>query len=209
MKLCAGLDLWRRANPLPHYAVAPLPDAGNAGEWRGPDHIFEGIAPKPLPGAENWSLFALQNSDFPNITTTKQEDQAMPERMTRQQALLKAKQLLGPTAMVLMDQQPSSNKIRREASTQRGQLVFTLKRFDLTPDRRQAVQQSLAECRKLKKYFRFKIGTVTKEFRPFKIFVLVAHADSWEQCFAKIAKRTRLRPAPKKRRGSAGATGKA
>ena len=208
MQLCAGLDLCRRANPLPHYAVAPLPDAGNAGEWRGPEPIFEGIAPKPLPGAENWAAFDLHSS-FPNITTTKQEDQAMPERLTRQQALQKAKQLLGPTAMVLIDQQPSSNKIRREASAQRGQLALTLKRFDLTPDRRQGVLQSLAESRKLKKYFRFKIGTVTKEFRPFKIFVLVAHADSWEQCFAKIAKRTPRRLAPKKRRGPAGATGKA
>ena len=84
----------------------------------------------------------------------------------------------------------------------------SLKRFDLTPDRRQAVQQSLAESRKLKKYFRYKIGTVTKEFRPFKIFVLVAHADSWDQCFAQIAKRTSRRPASKKRGGPAGATGK-
>ena len=108
-----------------------------------------------------------------------------------------------------MRAQASSNKIRREASTQRGQLTFTLKRFDVTPDRRQAVQQSLAESRKLKKYFRFKIGNVTNEFRPFKMFVLVAHADSWEQCFAKIARRTPRRPAPKKRRGPAGATGKA
>ena len=132
----------------------------------------------------------------------------MPERMTRQQALKKARHLLGPTAMVLMDQQLSSNKIRREASTQRGQHALSLKRFDLTPDRRQAVQQSLAESRKLKKYFRYKIGTVTKEFRPFKIFVLVAHADSWEQCFAKIAKRTSRRTAPNKRGGPAGATGK-
>ena len=183
-------------------------DAAYACVWRVLDYIIEGIAPKPLPGAEFCAAFALHNSDFPNITTTKQEDQAMPERMTRQQALQKAKQLLGPTATVLMDQQPSSNKIRREASTQRGQLALTLKRFDLTADRRQAVQQSLAESSKLKKYFRFKIGTVTKEFRPFKIFVLVAHADSWEQCFAKIGKRTRRNPAPKKRRGPAGATGK-
>ena len=111
----------------------------------------------------------------------------MREPMTRPQALQKAKQLLGPTATVIMDRLPSSNKIRREASIQRAVLKRELKRFDLSADRRQQMQLSLAQSRFLKKYFRFKVGTVTREFRPFKIFVLAAHADSWEQCIAKIA----------------------
>jgi len=111
----------------------------------------------------------------------------MREPMTRPQALQKAKQLLGPTATVIMDRLPSSNKIRREASIQRAVLTRELKRFDLSADRRQQMQLSLAQSRFLKKYFRFKVGTVTREFRPFKIFVLAAHADSWEQCIAKIA----------------------
>ena len=114
----------------------------------------------------------------------------MKEPMSREQALQKARQLLGPTAEVIMDSRRSSNKIRREESIQRYELRQALKRFDLSTERRAQLQASLAHYRKLKKYFRFKIGTVTKQFRPFKIFVLVAHADSWEQCFAKIANRT-------------------
>ncbi len=107
--------------------------------------------------------------------------------MTHAQALQKARQLLGPTAKVIRDSERSSNKIRREASIERAELRQALKRFDLSPARRAELQARLSQCRMLKKYFRFKVGTVTKEFRPFNIFVLVAHADSWEQCFAKIA----------------------
>ena len=127
----------------------------------------------------------------------------MRQHMTIEQALHKAKQLLGPTARVIRDQEQSSNKIRREASIQRYELRQALKRFDLSTERRAQLQASLSQCRKLKKYFRFKVGTVTKEFRPFKIFVLVAHGDSWEQCFRKIAKRAQPKPAPSRRRGAA------
>ena len=116
--------------------------------------------------------------------------------MTHAQALQKARKLLGPTAKVIRDTERSSNKIRREASIERAGLRQALKRIDLSAARRAELQASLSQCRKLKKYFRFKVGTITKEFRPFNIFVLVAHADSWEQCFAKIANHNTSRKLP-------------
>lgn len=106
--------------------------------------------------------------------------------MTQAQALQKARKLLGPTAKVIRDTERSGNKIRREASIERAGLRQALKCIDLRAARRAELQASLSQCRKLKKNFRFKVGTITKEFRPFNIFVLVTTPTAGSNALQKL-----------------------